>query len=196
MHKLLGDKKRGRLFIISAPAGTGKTTLANLLLKEFPEFIVQSISFTTRLPRTDETNGVHYNFISKEEFQKKIEQGDFLEHAGLYGNQYGTSKKWVEEQLNRGKHVLLVIDTQGAMQLKGKVNAVFIFIKPPSYEILSERLHNRKTETQAHIEQRLAWAKHELEAEKHYDYTIVNDSLPIAYQVLRSILIAEEHKNI
>lgn len=193
MQKVLGNLEKGLLLVISAPAGTGKTTLTNMLVDEFP-CVVQSISFTTREPREGEVPGVHYNYITKHEFAERIERGDFLEYAQIYGNFYGTSREWVEKQQNAGKHVMLVIDTQGATQVKAKTQAKLVFVKPPSFEDLRLRLTMRKTESSRMIEKRLEWAKHELEAEKHYDYLIINDDLDIAYQALRSILIAEEHR--
>lgn len=190
--KLLGNKERGQVFIISAPAGTGKTTLVQMLTKEFP-CVVVSVSYTTRLPRGEEVNGVHYNFVTKEEFERKIEEGEFLEYAKVYGDYYGTSRHWVENRLSQGKHVLLVIDTQGALSLKEKYPASFIFIAPPSIEELRNRLVRRGTEKPEKIEQRLEWSRNEMQAAKYYDYYIVNDDLHIAYQVLKSILIAVEH---
>lgn len=185
--------KKGLLFVVSAPAGTGKTTLVKMLDDEFPN-IVTSISFTTRQPRLGEQPGSHYNFISESEFAKKIVEGDFLEHAQIYGHYYGTSKKWVKEQQEKGNHVVLVIDTQGALQLKGVIPAVFIFIAPPSMEILRTRLTNRKTESQEVVEQRLKWSEKEIYDAQFYDYMIINDDLATAYQALRSIVIAEEHR--
>lgn len=192
-EKLLGSKERGQIFIISAPAGTGKTTLVQRLTQEYP-CVVTSISYTTRKPREGEINGVHYNFVSEKEFEKKIAEGDFLEYVRLYESYYGTSLEWVESRLKQGKHVLLVIDTQGAIQLKGKISATYIFIAPPSIEELRIRLIRRGTETTEKIEQRLEWSKKEMQAAKFYDYYIVNDDLQIAYQVLKSILIAVEHQ--
>lgn len=192
MANLLGNLSKGLLFIISAPAGTGKTTLVQMLTKEFPH-VVASISHTTRQPRQGEIEGVHYHFISKKEFVKRIDDGEFLEYVKLYDDYYGTHKLWVENQLIQGKHVILVIDTQGAELLK-EMKAIFIFISPPSIEELERRLRSRQTETKDMIEKRLLWAKKEMEAQKNYDYLIINDDLAIAYQVLRSILIAEEHR--
>ena len=191
--KLLGNLKKGLLFVLSAPAGTGKTTLVQRLVEEYP-CVVASISSTTRKPRPDEIPGVHYNFLTVQEFEKKIEQGEFLEHVQLYGHYYGTSREVVEKSLNEGKHVFLVIDTQGAKKLRGDVDAIFVFLKPPSWEELKERLSFRQTEPKEVIEERLEWAKKELLAERYYDYSIVNDDLETAYQVLKSIVIAEEHK--
>lgn len=189
----LGFRKKGILFVISAPAGTGKTTLVTRLIKENP-LVVQSLSRTTRAPREDEVNGEHYQFLSVQEFKAKRDKGEFLEYVKLYGDYYGTSKLWVNEHLASGKHVILVIDTQGAMQLKGKVPAVFIFIAPPSMEALRERLLKRRTESDEVIERRLIWAKEEMEAIKEYNYEIINDDLDEAYDVLTSIIVAEEHK--
>jgi len=190
---LLGNLKRGLVFIISAPAGTGKTTLVNMLTQEF-SCVVASVSYTTRPPRPGEINGVHYHFLNEEEFLDRIEKGEFLEYVKLYDHYYGTSKLWLEEQLARGKHVILVIDTQGAKQLKGKLAAISIFICPPSIKELEQRLVRRKTEAAEDIERRLKWALDEIEAQTFYDYRILNEDLSTAYQILRSILIAEEHR--
>jgi guanylate kinase len=193
MEKELGNLKRGLLFILSAPAGTGKTTLIHRLTSEF-SCIVQSISYTTREPREDEINGIHYNFISREEFEKKIQENDFLEFVDLYGYYYGTSREAVEKQLNSGKHVFLVIDTQGALKIRKIYPACHIFVLPPSFEELSKRLAKRKTETPESFQKRIELSKKEIGLADKYDYNIVNDNLETAYQVLRSIVIAEEHR--
>lgn len=186
--------KKGLLFIVSAPAGTGKTTLVRMLLKEFPS-VIESVSFTTRAPRAKEVSGKDYVFISQDEFEQKIEEGEFLEYAKVFGKYYGTSKKFVEEKQSQGKHVVLVIDTQGALQLKDKLDAIFVFISPPSLKELKARLIKRKADTEASMETRLSWAEKEMALASKYDYHVVNDDLKVAYDVLRSILIAEEHKN-
>lgn len=186
--------KKGLVFVISAPAGTGKTTLARMLIEEFNR-VVESVSFTTRFPRPNEVSGRDYHFISKAEFQEKIQQGEFLEHAEVFGQYYGTSKTFVEAQQEKGKHVVLVIDTQGALQLKEKLEAVYIFISPPNLEELRVRLYRRKADTEESIERRLSWAGREMALADEYDYHIVNDQLKVAYEALRSILIAEEHRN-
>lgn len=193
MGSLLGERKEGLIFIISAPAGTGKTTLVGKLMKEFPS-IVASISYTTRPPREGELQGVHYHFISQKEFEEKIHAGDFLEYVKLYDTYYGSSKQWIAEQQKIGMNIVLVIDTQGALKLKGKIPAVLIFIRPPSIDILKSRLIKRQTETPGMIETRIDWAQMELEAARQYDYQVMNDDLESAYQILRSIFIAECHR--
>lgn len=193
MASLLGELEEGLAFIVSAPAGTGKTTLVEKLITEFPS-VIASISFTTREPREGEIPGAHYHFITERAFEEKIAAGDFLEYVKLYGTYYGTSWQWVKEQQKKGKHVILVIDTQGALKLKGKFPAVSIFIRPPSLEILRTRLIKRQTESPGMIDQRVEWAQKELDAAQQYDYQIINDDLAIAYQILRSIFIAECHR--
>lgn len=195
VHDLLGCRSIGKPFILSAPAGTGKTTLVGMLTKEF-SCVVASVSFTTREPREGEIHGVHYNFVSHEAFEEKISSGDFLEYVKLYGNYYGSSRTWVEEHLNRGKHVVLVIDTQGALLLRDKWKVTSIFVKPPSLDELKFRMISRGQDSIETIERRLAWAEREIKASRYYDYEIVNQDLSTAYQVLRSIFIAEEHRQI
>ncbi len=180
--------------IISAPSGTGKTTLVKMLLDEFPAALVQSISCTTRPPRPGEVEGKHYIFLSDAAFQQKVDRGEFLEHAQVFGHRYGTLKETVDRQCDLGKHVILVIDTQGALALKGKLKALFVFIEPPSFEALAHRLMDRKTDSKALIDERLKWARHEIDQMIHYDYRVVNDDLHVAYHVLKSIIIAEEHR--
>ena len=193
-QKLLGNLSKGFVFVLSAPAGTGKTTLVRMLAQEFP-CIYESISCTTRSPRADEIEGKDYYFLSKKEFEDRVQQGDFLEYAEVFGYHYGTSLSDVIKHQEMGKHVFLVIDTQGAMQLrKKKFQAVYIFLSPPSLEELKERLIKRRTENIESIENRLSWAKAELEMMTYYDYHIVNDHLNQAYTILQSIVIAEEHR--
>lgn len=194
--KLVGNLDRGLVFVVSAPAGTGKTTLIQMLVSEFPD-VVSSISYTTRSQRDGEVDNVHYHFISVKEFEEKIAQNEFLEYVKLYDSYYGTSRKAVEELLKKGKHVILVIDTQGALQLKkSDFPATFVFVAPPSRETLRNRLEARKTESEEIIEKRLKWADNEMKLAKEYDYCIVNDNLSIAYQALRGIVIAEEYKSV
>lgn len=192
-QKLLGNKNKGLFFIVSAPAGTGKTTLVSMLTKEF-DCVVRSISFTTRSPREGEVDGVDYFFVSEEQFKKKIEKGDFLEYANVFGFLYGTSKEFVEKQINKNKHVVLVIDTQGAAKLRESGIGIHIFISPPDSETLKNRLLKRNADSKSVIDTRLSFSEKEMKQAQFYDYEIVNDKLDIAYQVLKSILIAEEHR--
>jgi len=194
MSKILGNCSQGLVFIVSAPAGTGKTTLVRKLAQEF-SCIYQSVSCTTRSPRPGEVEGKDYHFLSKEAFKKGMDQGDFLEFAEVFGYDYGSSRSLVEAKQREGMHVFLVIDTQGAKILRESgFSAISIFVSPPSLLELERRLTERKTDSSQVIEKRLAWAKKELEEVEHYDYHIINDQLEDAYQVLRSIVIAEEHR--
>ncbi len=195
MHeKLLGTLKKGIVFVVSAPAGTGKTTLARMLVDEFPA-VTESISCTTRPIRPGEIADKDYHFLTREEFAQKLQAGEFLEHAEVFGNSYGTLKSHVDKKVKQGQHVILVIDTQGALELKKrKYPAVFIFIRPPSMGELRARLFNRKTEAKEDVEERLHWAEEELLRAEDYDYIVINDNLHRAFEILRSILITEEHK--
>jgi len=189
--KVVGNLERGFIFVVSAPAGTGKSTLVKKLVEEFPDAIEESRSCTTRKPRPREDE---YDFLSVEDFEKKLTNDEFLEHAKVFSNYYGTLKSEVSRIQESGKHVILVIDTQGALKIKNEVEATFIFINPPSFEVLKERLFKRRTESDEIIEERLTWAKREMEFGKEYDYQLTNDDLEVSYQVLRSIIIAEEYK--
>lgn len=194
MEKLLGNLSDGLVFVLSAPAGTGKTTLVRMLRDEFT-CVVDSVSCTTRPPRSGEVNGKDYFFLKKDDFEAKIQAGEFLEYAKVFDHYYGTLKQHVVENQKKGKHVVLVIDTQGAMQLQEKkFPSIYIFISPPSLQELRERLFKRNTEHPELIEQRLSWAKHEMSLAVNYNYHMVNDNLSRAYEILRSIFIAEEHK--
>ncbi|NGX52047.1 MAG: Guanylate kinase [Candidatus Anoxychlamydiales bacterium] len=192
-QKLLGNLKKGLFFIISAPAGTGKTTLTRMLTKEFKP-VIESVSFTSREPRKDEKEGIDYFFITKEEFEKKIEENGFLEYAKVFDHYYGTSKTFVEKNLNEKKHVVLVIDTQGAMKLKNRIECTYIFISPPSIDTLKERMKKRADIDDKEIEKRLTWANEEMKQIVNYDYNITNMDLDKSYEELRSVFIAEEHK--
>ncbi len=193
-QKLLGNLSRGLIFVLSAPAGTGKTTLVQKLCREFL-CVEASVSSTTRAPRAGEKEGFDYYFLSHEMFEKKIQEGDFLEYAEVFGQWYGTSSSQVQSIVDKGHHVILVIDTQGALQLQ-KINfsAVYIFITPPSLEVLEDRLYKRQSEEISKQKERLSWAEQEMKYVVLYDYLIVNDNIEVAYNVLRSILIAEENR--
>ena len=193
-QKLLGNLKKGLVFVVSAPAGTGKTTLVRMLVREF-DCIAESVSCTTRPPRSGEIPGEDYHFLSSEEFKAKVAAGDFLEYANVFGNYYGTSSEYVNHQQKAGKHVFLVIDTQGALQLQQKkFPAVYVFLSPPSLDELKGRLQGRKTDSPEVIAHRLNEAEREMNMVHNYDYHIVNDNLENAYIILRSIVIAEEHR--
>ncbi len=183
---------KGLLVVVSAPSGTGKTTLCHMLLKEF-ENMEFSVSYTTRPPRKGEVNGKDYFFVSKEEFERMVEEGDFLEWANVYGNLYGTSKSQVLRALNEGKDILLDIDVQGALQVKKNLpEAVLIFIMPPSFDELERRLRNRGTDSEDVIKRRLETAKEEIKKAVYYDYIVVNDVLEVAFDKLKSIVTAEK----
>ncbi len=189
-----GLKKRGRLFVISASSGTGKTTLAKKLMKE-DRSLVQSVSVTTRPPRPKETQGKDYFFVSEKKFQAMRRNNGFLEWANVFGRFYGTPKKQVEDYLRIGRDVLLLIDVQGAKQVKKtKPDAVFIFLTPPSKEELKRRLIRRGTESPKEIDRRYRVATSELKELNELrlcDYRIVNRELSVAYQVLKAIILAE-----
>lgn len=166
-------KKRGLLFIISGPAGSGKGTIVKRV-RELAEFDF-SVSATTRAPRPGETEGVHYFFTDKEEFKRKIAAGEMLEHAEYVGNYYGTPKKPVDDALSAGKNIILDIDVQGALQVKTKMpEAVMIFVLPPDFETLMRRIRGRGTESEEIIAKRMEKARFELQCFDRYDYAVVN----------------------
>ena len=168
---------RGALIVISGFSGAGKGTLVKRLLSDYDRFAL-SISMTTRAPREGEVDGREYFFVSRETFEKTIEEGGLLEHAEYCGNYYGTPKKYVEQKLSEGIDVILEIEVQGAFQIK-KIfpEAVLFFVTPPSAKILEERLRGRGTETDEVIRKRLLRADEEAELMEQYDYVLVNDSL-------------------
>ena len=184
-------KKRGELFVVSAPSGAGKTTLCTMLLERF-NGLSYSVSYTTRPPRAGEKNGIHYHFVDETTFEYMISTNDFIEYAKVHNNMYGTSKKYIETELSQGKTILLDIDPQGAMQLKKTIDyGVFIFILPPSLETLRERLTARKDTQHDSIELRLKNAVKEIKSMPNYDYIVVNDNLQQAFLELSSIYTAE-----
>ncbi|KAA0258209.1 guanylate kinase [Deferribacter autotrophicus] len=186
---------RGKLFVISAPSGAGKTSLCNKLLAKYPERLRYSISFTTREPRVGEVDGEDYFFISERKFKEMIDNEEFLEWAVVHGNYYGTSKQVIEKHLNDGYDVILDIDPQGARQIKNKfLDAVFIFIVAPSIKELKNRLINRRTESMEKINLRLKNALEEIKFFKMYDYLIINRFLNVAFEELDAIYRAEHLK--
>lgn len=193
-ERLLASLKRGLVFVLSGPGGVGKTTLVNKLTAEFPS-IVPSISYTTRPKRAGEEHKRHYNFVSEEEFERLIAVDEFCEYVKFAGHYYGTSKTILEELQKQGKHVILVIDTEGQKALRQSIPHASIFVMPPSIDVLQDRLEFRKTESQEVIEERLTLARAELQARFEYDYIIINDNIDLAYQILRSVVVAESHRS-
>ena len=185
------------LFVISGPSGTGKSTLCRKVLSKIKNLFF-SVSHTTRRKRENEHDGKDYYFISEEQFKRMIDSKEFIEWAIVHGNYYGTSKKEIEEKTSKGD-VLLDIDVQGASQIKSKFkNAIFVFIMPPSYDELKNRIINRGNENLASVEKRLKIAKEEIKCYKNYDYIVINDELDKAVEELSSIIISErcaERKN-
>jgi len=176
------------LFVVSAPSGTGKTTICRELIARDPK-LVFSISHTTRDPRGAERDGLDYHFVSREAFAALVEQGAFLEHAEYRGHLYGTSWKALREPMKRGFDVLLEIEIEGARQVRERLPAaVSIFVLPPSFEELARRLRGRKTDAEAVIEGRLEVARRELRAVRDYDYVVVNDELARAVEDAASII--------
>jgi len=183
--------KQGLLIVVSGASGTGKGTVCNALMESLPE-LAYSISATTRSPRKGEQDGVNYYFLAREEFEKMIEEGGFLEWAEVYGNYYGTPLKKIQERLAEGQDILLEIDTQGALKVMEKCpEGVFIFLLPPSLEELERRIRGRGTETEESITRRLGAAKEEIGVGRKYKYVVVNDRVGKAVEQIQAILVAE-----
>lgn len=184
---------KGTLFIVSGPSGCGKGTVLAEILKQ--DNVYYSVSATTRAPRPGEVNGVNYHFLSKDEFEKLIENGGMLEYANYCGNYYGTPKKPVEDMLAEGKNVILEIEVQGALKVMEKCpEAVSVFILPPSLKELRRRLHKRGTETEEVIEKRIGEAAGEIRKAVKYDYVMINGELEIAVSDLLSIINSQKLK--
>jgi guanylate kinase len=183
----------GLLIIISSPSGGGKTTVRSRLLGLIPD-LQYSVSWTTRKPRQGEVHGKDYFFVSLGQFMEKKDKSEFLEYAEVFGSFYGTPMNSVDEAIKKGQDVLLDIDTQGALQIKSKRDAVLIFILPPSLEILKGRLYNRKTDSETEIWKRLKDAQHELKCVRQYDYAVINDNIDMTVEKIKSIIIAERYR--
>jgi len=179
---------KGNLIVISAPSGSGKTSLANRALEEIPK-LKFSVSHTTRKPRPGERDQVEYFFVSEKEFEEMIGQGNFLEHARVYGNYYGTSRAFVDEQLSVGYDVLLDLDVQGAAQVKKSYpEAILVFVFPPSLEVLKTRLKKRGLDDPNIIDKRLRIAKKEIQCYTDYQYVIINREIEESLVELKSII--------
>jgi guanylate kinase len=187
----MSSKGRGLLFVVSAPSGAGKTTLVERLVEETPN-LQMSRSYTSRPARQGETDGVDYNFVTRERFEAMIASGEFLEWAELFGNLYGTSAADTERALESGSDVVLVIDVQGARQVRRRgADTTAIFVLPPSFEVLEQRLRGRSKDSEDAIQRRLRVASQEVAAFAEYDFLVINDDLGPAVDRLRSIVLAE-----
>lgn len=179
------------VYIISAPSGSGKSTLVNELRKLISNLDF-SISYTTRRPRGSEQNGREYFFVPIQDFEEMIARGEFLEHANVFGNYYGTAKRFLEQAEHAGHDLLLDIDVQGAAQVKRKIkNAVSVFILPPDKKTLEWRLRNRSLDTEEVIQRRLLTAAKEIENYQSYDYILINDRLEESIDELKAIVLSE-----
>lgn len=188
---IIMQKIKGNFFIVSAPSGAGKTTLCQRLIADLPD-IQLSVSYTTRKPRKGEINDRDYTFIDASEFYRMIESGAFIEWAEVHGNYYGTSRERLEARLVEGIDVVLDIDVQGAKQMRTTCSkGVYIFILPPSLEILMERLQTRMSNSPEDIRRRMKSSVKEIKEYKTYDYVILNDSLDKALTELKAVIIAD-----
>ena len=187
---------KGKLVIVTAPSGAGKTTLVAALVEGNDQLCV-SVSHTTRPKRPNEVDGVNYHFIDEAKFLAMLEQGDFLESAEVYGHRYGTSQSWVEEKLSEGQHVVLEIDWQGAAQVRNLYpDSCFIFILPPSLDTLTERLKARAQDDDDTIEDRMKEARDVIEHVCEADFVVVNDEFERALEDIRAIIRSEGLKTV
>ena len=187
----MSSRPRGLLFIVSAPSGAGKTTLVERLVEQAPH-LKMSRSYTSRRARDGETDGVDYNFVSRERFEAMIAAGELLEWAEVFGNLYGTRAEDTERLLASGHDVVLVIDVQGARKIRSRgIETTTVFVMPPSREVLEQRLRGRSKDSEEAIQCRLRVARDEIASFVDYDYVVVNDELTAAVDRLRSIVVAE-----
>jgi len=188
------NPKNGKIFVIAAPSGAGKTTITRCILKLFPE-LVFSISATTRKKRFNEQDGVDYFFITEKDFVEKIEKNEFVEWEKTYDYYYGTFKSFLTENVNNGKNVILEIDVNGALSIKKLIpHSVLIFIRPPSFEVLVERLKARKTESEEDLHKRIDRVKMELGLADKFDYSVENNELAAAVKEVEEIIKKEINK--
>lgn len=184
--------EKGILFVVSAPAGCGKDTILNELFKR-TDSVGYAVSATTREPRAGEVDGVHYYFLTREQFERKIAEKEVLEYTEYCGNYYGTLRKSVDSLILQGKDAILKIEVEGAMNIRKMFpEACLVFILPPSWEVLENRLRTRGTETEDKIRERIAQARTELDFARNYDYLIVNNELDVAVDDLKCVLRAEK----
>jgi len=195
-------RKRGLLVVISGPSGVGKSTVVRRLFKVYPKLLM-SISSTTRTPRPGEVHGQHYDFITQEEFDLRVKQHKFLEWAKVHGSYYGTPRQYIEDELKQGEVVVLEVDVQGASSVKRmvesgelKASVVFIFLIPPSVDILAFRLKKRKTEDEEVVNYRLRAAIAELQVMEKYDYIVVNDKVESAADKIKAIINVEKERTL
>ena len=191
----MSNSGRGLLFIVSAPSGAGKTTLVERLVEQTPH-LKMSRSYTSRPARAGETDGVDYNFVSRARFEAMVAAGEFLEWADVFGNLYGTAAADTERQLAAGDDVVLVIDVQGARQVRQRlgVESTTVFVMPPSFEVLEQRLRGRSKDSEEAIRRRLQVAREEVASFEEYRFIVINDELTSAVDRLRSIVIAERSR--
>jgi guanylate kinase len=190
------NKQKGRIFAFSAPSGAGKTTILKKVLKDYPEF-VYSISATTREKRKDEIDGREYFFVSEEEFKKKIKNNEFIEWQKFYDYYYGTLKSFVNQNLEAGKSVFLELDVIGALNIKKLYpDSVLIFIEPPSFDELIQRLKKRNTETKEDLKKRIERAEMELSLKDKFDYFVINNFLDNAVTEVKKIIEKNKKENV
>ena len=192
----MGTDRRGRLIVISAPSGTGKSTVCRIIGSRSPEVAI-SISFTTRRPRGSEKNGVEYHFVDDAEFDRMVDGNMFLEWAEVHGRRYGSGREETEKLISAGKDVLFDIDVQGGQQIKQAVpEALLVFLLPPSIDELVHRLSKRKTESQSEMQRRLQVAVWEMEQGRNYDHHVINDDLDRAVDAVEKIRKAAGEKTV
>jgi guanylate kinase len=186
-----GPNRRGLLLVVSAPSGTGKTTVVERLVQVTPDLAL-SRSYTSRSVRTGETDGIDYNFITRTRFEAMVAADAFLEWADVFGNLYGTGAEDAERELAAGRDLVLVIDVQGARQVRARCpGTVGVFVLPPSYDVLERRLRGRSKDSEAAMQRRLRTARDEVAAFVEYDYVVVNDELEACVERIRAVLLAE-----